>query len=230
MNQTHLALPVVTDGKLMPRIGKSAVFSHDRRYRYELWRQWEGRGFCCFIGLNPSTADENTDDPTIRRCIGFARQWGYGGLCMLNLFAFRATDPELMKREPEPIGVSNNATLARICSEASVVVAAWGVHGAHMGRGLEVMRGILNLHCLGLTKDGFPKHPLYLPKDAKPHPMLPVGRLVAVLDGPSDNSDVGLYREDPDGDTLHELPWPAHWPSWVSTEFLRNQGFEVKRA
>ena len=79
---------------------KTATFSECRKYRYTLWRRWDGlfaSGYAMFIGLNPSTADETNDDPTIRRCIGYARDWGYGGLCMTNLFAFRATLPKNMK-------------------------------------------------------------------------------------------------------------------------------------
>lgn len=149
----------------------SAVLSDDRRYRYELWRRWSGGDYCCFVGLNPSTADESADDPTIRRCIGFAKAWGYGALCMLNLFAFRATDPADMKREPEPVGADNDATLARLTEGAGIVIAAWGVHGTHRNRASEVMVNLPSLHCLGLTKDGHPRHPLYLPKTSEPLPL-----------------------------------------------------------
>jgi hypothetical protein len=82
-----------------------------------------------FIGLNPSTADETIDDPTIRRCVIFAKDWGYGALCMTNLFAFRATDPAIMKAHPEPVGESNDGTLEELALSTVVVVAAWGVGG-----------------------------------------------------------------------------------------------------
>jgi len=150
----------------------SAVLSADRQYRYELWRRWGDGDYCCFIGLNPSTADEKTDDPTIRRCVGFAKSWGYGALCMLNLFAFRATDPSDMKRAVDPVGADNDATLARRTVGAGVVIAAWGVHGAYRDRAREVITNLSDLYCLGLTKAGHPRHPLYLPKTAEPIPMI----------------------------------------------------------
>lgn len=91
---------------------KTAKLSDCRTYRYELWRTWdESKPYAMFIGLNPSTADETEDDPTIRRCINFAKTWGYGGLCMTNLFAYRATQPEDMKRASDPIGNKNDETL-----------------------------------------------------------------------------------------------------------------------
>ena len=151
-----------------------AVFSEDRVYRYELWRRWGGGDVVVFIGLNPSTADESMNDPTIRRCIGFAKDWGYGGLCMLNLFAFRATDPAVMKAADDPVGPQNDETLMRIAGafrttgEHPLVIAAWGVHGEHDARARKVMEWLPNLSCLGLTKDGHPKHPLYLKRDVKP--------------------------------------------------------------
>jgi len=126
-----------------------------------------------FIGLNPSTADETNDDPTVRRCINFAKLWGYSALCMTNIFAFRATDPMVMKAADDPVGHKNNAMLVDVSSGAGVVVAAWGVHGAHWNRGWEV-RNLLwhtcKLKCMGLTKDAHPKHPLYLRGDTKLQP------------------------------------------------------------
>lgn len=155
----------------MPTIThSSAVFSPCRTYRYQLWRKWGGSNYAMFIGLNPSTADETLDDPTIRRCIRFAQDWGYGALCMTNIFAFRATDPKVMRAHPSPIGTDNDGHLLRLASEAGVVIAAWGVHGDHMSRG-QAVRHMLwsdNMCHLGLTKDGHPKHPLYLKADLKP--------------------------------------------------------------
>ncbi len=150
---------------------KGAIFSPCRTWRYVLWRVWDDTlPKVAFIGLNPSTADETQDDPTIRRCIGYARAWGYGGIRMLNLFAFRATDPKDLKAAPEPIGPENNWRLILWCESAQLRVAAWGAHGAYKSRGAEVrsMLWKLNLHHLGLTKDGNPKHPLYLRADLKP--------------------------------------------------------------
>lgn len=150
----------------------NTVFSPCRTYRYTLWRGWGGMfeepNFVMFIGLNPSTADETNDDPTIRRCIGYAKAWGFDGYLMTNLFAYRSTDPRVMKAHPEPIGPDNDKWLVDCAAKAGIVVAAWGTHGAHLGRGEYVRRLIPGLHYLRLTKDGFPAHPLYLPADLKP--------------------------------------------------------------
>lgn len=149
-------------------MARSALFSACRTYRYSFWRQWGSGGYAMFIGLNPSTADEKNDDPTIRRCIGFARAWGYGALCMTNLFAYRATDPAEMKKAIEPVGWDNDRILTTKAAGAGVVVAAWGVHGAYKGRGQSVRLLVPNLHFLRLTKDGHPAHPLYLPAGLHP--------------------------------------------------------------
>jgi hypothetical protein len=147
---------------------RSATLSPCRAYRYALWRQW-GRGpYAMFIGLNPSTADETNDDPTIRRCVTFAKAWGYEALCMANLFAFRATQPADMKKAPSPVGWENDLWLQRLAADAGVVVAAWGAHGTFQGRDQSVRLLVPNLHYLRLTKDGHPGHPLYLPADLKP--------------------------------------------------------------
>lgn len=150
--------------------GSSAVFSYCRQYRYELWRRWGPGPYAMFIGLNPSTATETLDDPTIRRCIAYSKAWGFDAYCMTNIFAFRATDPKVMKSQKEPIGLSNDETLIRLAKDAGVVVAAWGTHGIHMGRHQQVVDMIPNLMCLAKTKDGYPGHPLYLKKDLKPVP------------------------------------------------------------
>ncbi len=115
------------------------------------------------IGLNPSTADETKDDPTIRKCVGFAKRWGYGALCMTNLFAFRATQPKNMRGDGRPIGNDNDRWLAACARDAGIIVAAWGVNGAFMGRDEEVKKILDNLMCLRKTKDGYPEHPLYVP-------------------------------------------------------------------
>lgn len=153
--------------------GNTAEFSKCRTYRYSLWRDLnmlhpEMPGYVLFIGLNPSTADENLDDPTIRRCKGFAQAWGYGSLCMANLFAYRNTEPAAMKVAADPIGIENDWYLQHLATNASLVVAAWGTHGAYMNRGDTVRKMIPNLHYLRLTKSGFPEHPLYLPGDLVP--------------------------------------------------------------
>ncbi len=145
-----------------------AIFSNCRMYRYVLWRWWNRRkAYVMFIGLNPSTADETNDDPTVRRCMNFASDWGYGGLCMTNLFAFRATEPRNMLEHPEPVGDKNDAWLLRLSREAGIIIAAWGTKGAHRHRDEAVCAMLENLNCLGLTKAGYPRHPLYLSKNTK---------------------------------------------------------------
>ena len=154
------------------RMSRSTVFSSCRTYRYALWREWAGGdGYAMFVGLNPSTADEVHDDPTIRRCVAFAKSWGYGALCMANLFAFRATDPQDMMAADDPIGPDNDTYLRSLADTAGVVVAAWGVHGAYTGRDAKVLGMLPALHCLALTKAGHPGHPLYLRKTLIPVPM-----------------------------------------------------------
>lgn len=149
---------------------RAATLSACRTYRYALWRRWGPGDYAMFIGLNPSTADETNDDPTIRRCIAFARAWGYGALCMANLFAYRATDPAVMKKAAEPVGWENDHTLTTLAAGAGVVVAAWGAHGTYKGRDKSVRLLVPKLHFLRLTKDGHPGHPLYLPASLKPQP------------------------------------------------------------
>lgn len=121
-----------------------------------------------WIGLNPSTADEINNDPTVRRCIGYAQSWGYEGMCMTNIFAFRATDPKVMKAQTDPVGPDNDRHLIATAKDAKLIVAAWGVHGSHLGRGRKVRQMIQNLHYLALTKKGIPRHPLYLRKTLEP--------------------------------------------------------------
>lgn len=150
------------------------ILSPCRTYRYSLWREWSGgEGYVMFIGLNPSTADETKDDPTIRRCVAFARDWGYSGLCMTNLFAYRATQPADMLRAEDPIGPANDFYLVTLAANASVVVAAWGNHGTHLRRDAAVHKLINGMSCLATTKDGNPGHPLYLPKTLTPQPWAP---------------------------------------------------------
>jgi len=126
-----------------------------------------------FIGLNPSTADETQDDPTIRRCMGFAREWGYSAVCMTNIFAVRETNPEaMMAFQGNPVGSENNWWLMSHAKQAGIVVAAWGVNGAYRGRGHSVLHMLreagYQVYHLGLTMYGYPKHPLYLKADTKP--------------------------------------------------------------
>lgn len=152
---------------------RKCVYSPDGCHRYTLWREWDSldlsdRGYVQFIGLNPSTATDDIDDPTVRRCIRFAKSWGYGALCMTNAFAFRATDPRVMKAHSDPIGPENDKWLVSMAKDAGIVIAAWGVHGAFMNRDEAILKLLPEVHCLGTTKEGYPRHPLYLPKTAQP--------------------------------------------------------------
>lgn len=156
-------------------MNRDANFSSCRKFRYTLWRIWgDSSDYAMFVGLNPSTADENEDDPTIRRCIAFARNWGYSGLCMTNLFAFRATKPADMMNADDPIGPDNDKWLCDMASQAAIVVAAWGIHGTFADRHRTVSQLLPRLHYLRLTKHGHPRHPLYLPRTLRPTELQPV--------------------------------------------------------
>ena len=151
-----------------------AAFDKIRRYRYSLWRWWgEGNGEkCCFVMLNPSTADENVLDPTIRRCVGFAHGWGYSGLVVVNLFALRATYPREIYNAVNPTGGrENDDAILAAATMSGCVVCAWGAHGVYMHRGRRVVKMLAEFGpvCLGLTKEGQPKHPLYLKKSTERH-------------------------------------------------------------
>jgi len=156
----------------------TAVFSLDRAHRYTLWRNWaedQSCPFVQFIGLNPSTADETLNDPTVRRCINYAMAWGYGAMCMTNLFALRATDPRVMIASNDPKGQFADEWLETISASAALVVPCWGVHGSHLGRSSYVRRVTLErarlagkVSVLKLTKGGEPSHPLYLRSDLRP--------------------------------------------------------------
>ena len=147
---------------------RTAVISRDGTYRYALGRMWDiQRPVVLFVGLNPSTADHRVDDPTIRRCIQFASDWGFGGLAMANLFAFRTPSPRVLRRAANPVGPRNDAWLRRLVDEAELTVAAWGNHGDHMDRDRQVVKMLRKPKCLAITKRGRPKHPLYLPKSAE---------------------------------------------------------------
>ena len=149
----------------------AAEFSPDRVHRYALWRTWnESKGIAMFVGLNPSTADEVKNDPTVTRCINYAKRWEFGGMIMGNIFAFRATDPKVMKDSADPVGPDNDQWLLKLAKETSLIVAVWGNHGEFMERGKAVLRLFeeTDLHCLALNKTGHPKHPLYCSKALKP--------------------------------------------------------------
>lgn len=149
----------------------TAQLSNCRQYRYALWRTWdEQKPRVMFIGLNPSTADETLDDPTLKRCMQFARDWGYGGVCIANLFAFRATQPEDMKRAKDPIGPDTDQWLQRLAEECQIIIAAWGNDGRFLQRSQQVRLLLSDLHYLRMNKSGEPAHSLYLPASLQPQP------------------------------------------------------------
>jgi hypothetical protein len=144
-----------------------AVFDPTYAYRYALWRAWDAAlPRLCFIMLNPSQADAERDDPTIRRCIGFARDWGYGALEVVNLFAYCAIAPTDLRRTANPIGPENDAHIVRAVKAAARTVIAWGNHGAFLGRDKAVTPLLGRSYCLGVTGAGHPRHPLYVRRDA----------------------------------------------------------------
>ena len=148
---------------------KNAVLSEDRKYRYALWRIWEtDKPTVMFICLNPSKADEFNDDPTLIRCMNFAKSWGYGGVVTANLFAYRTTYPEELKKVECPVGFQNDRWLKSLAENAGLVIAGWGNLGRYMGRSKAVAEMIPDIYCLNKNKSGQPAHPLYQPKNLKP--------------------------------------------------------------
>lgn len=151
----------------------TAAISECGTYRYDLQRWWDDSlRACVFVMLNPSTADATHDDPTVRRCVGFSKGWGFGGLVVVNLFAVRSPDPKVMKAHPSPVGPENDRHIRRWLEQAGRVIAAWGTHGKHRRRDqavIEIMRAVgVTVFHLGTSKDGHPKHPLYLKADVRP--------------------------------------------------------------
>lgn len=151
---------------------RGAVFDATGRYRYRLWRRWADGPRIAFVMLNPSTADHRIDDPTIRRCMDFARRWGHGALDVVNIFAYRTPSPRELARARAPVGPDNDRHLGAVCRRCEDVVIAWGTHGALRGRDREVLDllGDGPLLCLGVTAEGHPRHPLYLRKTLRPRP------------------------------------------------------------
>lgn len=162
---------MVTISKL--DIKKGAVISKCEKYRYQLWRIWdESLPAVMFVMLNPSTADADEDDPTIRRCIGFAKSWGYGGIYVGNLFAYRATNPKELLYQEEAEGGFNWPHLLTMEVKCDKIICAWGNYGIVKKLTYKKYKPVLRSksHCLGISKDGAPKHPLYLKGDLKPIP------------------------------------------------------------
>jgi hypothetical protein len=158
-----------------PYISKGAVLSDDRRYRYVLWRGWEGHAAhdrkpsCVFIMLNSSTADADHDDPTIGRCVGFAKRLECNTMSVVNLFGYRTAYPRELFKSADPVGPDNKKWVQRVTSDCGLIICAWGTHGGFLGQDAKVLSWLppnKPRFCLGVTKDGHPKHPLYLPSDA----------------------------------------------------------------
>jgi hypothetical protein len=124
------------------------------------------------IGLNPSTATEEVDDPTVKRCWKLAKREGFDAFCMLNLFALRSTDPQMLYSAIDPVGSDNDKWLLEITKNAGITIGAWGNHGALNNRGNILKEMIPGLKCLGVNKSGHPKHPLYLRSDVEIFPFL----------------------------------------------------------
>lgn len=153
-----------------------AKFDESGQYRYRLWRRWESGGLIlAWVMLNPSTADAREDDPTVRSCVRIARTLGYGGLDIVNLFGMCATDPRHLKGHPDPIGRENDQHIQVVCDRAPAVVLAWGALPFARERAAVVIGRLSaafgnRLFCLGKTKNGSPKHPLYI---ASAQPLVP---------------------------------------------------------
>lgn len=159
---------------------RTAIISADGLYRYRLDRRWSDAPPALFVMLNPSTADDRVDDRTIVRCVRYARSWDLGGLVVVNLYAYRATNPRRLWDADDPIGPGNDHHLRAAAVEAAAVgsplVAAWGAH-ARPDRVAEVLSlpGMGQLQALGVTNDGQPRHPLYTRADAQLVPWSPGG-------------------------------------------------------
>lgn len=162
----------------MDTASSGALFSPCDRYRYSLWRCWgPAQPRLLIVGLNPSTADAAHNDPTIRRCIGFAKSWGYGSVTVTNLFALRSPYPKALRAAADPVGPETDAWIGRLVAEADLCLVAWGNGGKLLGRdravGARLARSDRSLVCLGVTKQGQPAHPLYQKKTLKPMSWIP---------------------------------------------------------
>lgn len=149
-----------------------AVFDRSQKYRYLLWRNLsQGNGRILLVMLNPNTADESHNDPTIRRCIGFANSWGYNQVEVVNLFAWKAKEPVMLKSVKKPIGTHNDDIISQRAKHADLRMVAWGNHGKLLERDEAVLKLLAEygpVYCLGTTNSGAPKHPLYIKSDTRP--------------------------------------------------------------
>jgi hypothetical protein len=144
---------------------KGANISIDKKYRYSLYRIWNDElPIVAFICLNPSIADDKIDDPTINRCIEFAKSWGYGGFYMLNLFAFRATNPSELTKVNDPIGMDNQNVILETITKVDKVICAWGNEGILLNQNKKILSIIENPYCIKINSSGEPSHPLFLKK------------------------------------------------------------------
>ncbi|MCT8159173.1 DUF1643 domain-containing protein [Pseudoruegeria sp. SHC-113] len=153
----------------------TALYSDCERYRYALTRIWDPAGRkAVFLMLNPSTATEVQNDPTVERCERRARTLGFGAFRVCNIFAWRDTDPRKMRAAADPVGLENDAAIREAAQWADQIICAWGTHGAHLNRGPQVEALLretgLPLFHLGLSKAGHPKHPLYIAYSEAPRP------------------------------------------------------------
>lgn len=152
-----------------------AEFSRCKQYRYKLWRVWDTtKPACLFIMLNPSTADEITNDPTVERCQIRAVAMGYGALNVCNIFALRSTDPAVLYGHQDPIGPKNDDVIIETAALADIVICGWGKHGSLHGRGEAVLRMLrergIKPFALKINEDGTPRHPLYVSYNTRPSP------------------------------------------------------------
>lgn len=151
-----------------------ACFSSCNQYRYLLVRKWKDKGpMLHFIGLNPSTADGLHNDPTIKRCIGFGKSWGFAGVYITNLFAFRTPYPEVLVKEKHPVGPDNDEFIRHYIHLSSRTVLIWGNHGIFKQRNRKVLKWVDHPFCVKINKTGHPAHPLYLPSSSKMLPFRP---------------------------------------------------------
>lgn len=204
-----LALP-------MNATASGAILSEDGAYRYRLWRRWPSlEPSVVFVMLNPSTADADQDDPTIRRCIGFARRWGFGGIEVVNLFALRTSDPLVLLSHPDPVGPENAEHIRQAVSlgAAKPIIVAWGEASRFRARAdlvAALIRARRVVRALGVTKSGDPRHPLFMRRDVCPVPW------------PQDPArETEPFPHEPTPGAHYWISYPqmrARWPSLAGAE------------